>query len=382
MHDFARRDFLTGALPPMDGPLLEPPAPFTEMLQMRSVLLTALLVAGGVQLSAQSFRIDFATPAWTSPLEFTMVTSIRELSDGRLIVTDPGERAIRLLAADGRSLRDIGRTGAGPKEFASPISAFALPGDSTLINDRDQQRFLLIGPDGEPVGTIPWPSIEASGLHGRVGSDGAGNLYFVKAVFARTGRHTALLRWHLRAPAADSIAAVRTQAVVRYKRTIDGREHFISRAVPFTSDDGWAVGPAGELVVIDPDQYTTTWRDADGALRKGPRIPFTPVPLTAAERSSALEGIDPAAKEGMDLPTARPAIRGYDVQMAPNVEAWVPRTAPSNAPKRTWDIIDRNGRLVRSIELSADRLVVGFGRRTAYVVHTDEDGLQHLEAYR
>jgi hypothetical protein len=349
---------------------------------MRPLFLSALLLAVGTPLAAQSYRGDFTTPTWTSAVEFSMAMSLRELSDGRLIVIDFGEGAIRLLAADGRLLHDIGRTGGGPKEFATPVWALALPGDSTLINDRDQQRFLLIGPDGEPVGTIPWPSFEAGGLQDRIDADGNGNLYFVRSVFPRTGRSTALLRWRLRAPRADSIATVQTQVTVRSKTTIDGQEVHMTQAIPGIPGDGWAVGPAGELAVVDPERYIVTRRDSDGTTRQGPSLPFTPVAITTAEWNRMFGSLDALTRAQIHLPTTRPAVSTFDLRMAPNGELWALRTGQGGSQKRVWDIIDRNGRVARSVELSKDRTVVGFGKQNVYVVHTDEDGIQHLEAYR
>lgn len=349
---------------------------------MRSPFLAALLLAAGAPLVAQSYRANFATPIWTSPVEFTEVASIRELSDGRLIVPDPRENVIRLLAADGKHLRDIGRPGGGPKEFGLALLALPLPGDSTLIHDRPQERFLLIGPDAEPVRTIPWPLGENAGLNERAATDGQGNFYFTKEVFPRSGNSTALLRWHLGAPRVDSIATVRTQVVARYTMTDNGREVAVTRAIPYASGDGWAVGPSGQLAIVDPEQYLVTWRDADGTIRKGSRIPYTPIPISASDRSAAFDGVDAATQQRLHLPTTKPAVHAFTAQMAPNGELWVLRYGSGEAKTRVWDVIDRNGRVARSVELSKDRMVVGFGKRNVYVIHVDEDGLQHLEAYR
>ena len=68
--------------------------------------------------------------------------------------------------------------------------------------------------------------------------------------------------------------------------------------------------------------------------------------------------------------------------MAPNGEIWARRSAQESSKAWVWDIIDRNGRLVHSVELSSGREVIGFGKQNVFVAFTDEDGLQHLEAYR
>ena len=334
-------------------------------------------------LAAQAQTPDFSRPVWTSPVEFTSLASVRELSDGRLIATDPGEREIRILSAQGALLSANGRRGGGPQEFQMPIWTLVMPGDTTWIVDRDQERFLVLGSDGAPVRTVPWPRIDGGGLRSRVLADGIGHLIFTQDGFPRPGMtETPLLRWEPRTGRLDTLASLRTPGVARYKMTYEGHEAFVTRALPYAEGDSWAAGSDGSIAVIDPERYLVRWRRPGGALDAGHLIPFDALPVTQADRDRYLDGENAATQAHLTFPAKKPAIRAFTSLISPSGELWTWRYGPATLAGATWDVIDRSGRRLRSIELTANREIIGFGARTVYVVRTDDDEIQHLEAYR
>lgn len=341
----------------------------------------ALLLGAPHPMAAQV--PDFSRPVWTSPVEFTSVGAVRELSDGRMIVTDPGEREIRILGTHGALLGTNARRGGGPQEFQMPLWTLAMPGDTTWIVDREQERFLVLGPDGAPVRTVPWPRIDGSGLRNIVRADGTGRVVFAQDGLPRPGlTETPLLRWDPRSGALDTLATLRTQGVARFKMMFEGREAFVTQALPYAEGDGWAVASDGAIAVIDPERYVVRWRRPDGTLETGRPIPYDPVPVTQADRDRYLDGENAATQAQLTFPANKPAVHAFLVFVAPSGELWTWRYARAGAPGSTWDLIDRSGRRVRSVTLPGSRMIVGFGARTVYVVRTDDDDIQHLEAYR
>jgi hypothetical protein len=143
-------------------------------------LFTALACAMSSGLAAQRPTIIKLPPA-DARLEtaFTAITSIRELSDGRIIVSDP--RDLQLIIADFRSRRvqPISRKGAGPGEYGMAGPARPLSGDSSLLVDFMQRRWLLL--DGERVvATIPPdnPIIRRTTMGMVSGADRLGHVVF------------------------------------------------------------------------------------------------------------------------------------------------------------------------------------------------------------
>jgi hypothetical protein len=79
--------------------------------------------------------------------EFIAITSIRELHDGRILVTD--RRDHRVVIADCRTqeVKQIGRPGAGPAEYPIAAPLRALGGDSSIMLDGTSRRWLLFDAD-------------------------------------------------------------------------------------------------------------------------------------------------------------------------------------------------------------------------------------------
>src|SRR5688572_9887370 len=75
---------------------------------------------------------SFDTPTWISPQEFQSIAGVRELADGRVLVTDVAAPMIHLLDARGQPIRTIGRKGRGPAEYLRPQSLAPFRSDSTF----------------------------------------------------------------------------------------------------------------------------------------------------------------------------------------------------------------------------------------------------------
>lgn len=167
-------------------------------------------------------RHQLEEPDATFPEPFSLIRGLRELSDGRVLVTDWIEE--RLVALDFRSgeARDIGRVGGGPREFRLPASLVALPGDSTLLVDVGNGRFAIVGPDLAIHRTMSARPTEVRfGLTPR-SADADGLLYFTTSPFARgpaagPSDSVDIARWDPEQHTVESVATVNgiTAAVTR-----------------------------------------------------------------------------------------------------------------------------------------------------------------------
>src|SRR5688500_10625705 len=100
---------------------------------------------------------------------FTHIAGVRELPDGRVLLLDTGEGKLQLTDSQWTEVVQVGRNGNGPREYASPLHLFALPGGRSALRDWGNSRLLVIAPDGSPSGFLnDRPGLECSGVPARV----------------------------------------------------------------------------------------------------------------------------------------------------------------------------------------------------------------------
>src|SRR3954468_20024523 len=110
----------------------------------RLALLALLLSVGALApLGAQSSRV-LDKPQTEVSEPFTNVGSVRELSDGRVIVIDNGDRALYAVDFKAGTSSQIGRPGDGPNEYRTPTLLLPVPADTTLVVDIANRRLLVL----------------------------------------------------------------------------------------------------------------------------------------------------------------------------------------------------------------------------------------------
>jgi len=190
--------------------------------RLRPVATLVLIVAIATQVRGQSAvprTIELPPPDATLAAEFTLVTSVRELSDGRLLIVDASEKKLLVANWSNGSATQLGRNGSGPEEYLQPSTLFALDGDSTLLPDSRNGRWLLLS--GASIVTTIGPDAPAirSGARLPLGADDQGNVILTRPMGpAATGpiglgrRDSVLLVRAARATGrADTVAVLRAR---------------------------------------------------------------------------------------------------------------------------------------------------------------------------
>ncbi len=343
------------------------------------VLITAGTAAGG---NSQARPVaSLIKPAWIAAQPFTDVSSIQVLRTGAVLIADFNDQSLYLLDQFGQSIRKLGRKGSGPNEYLTPLRLLSMPGDSTWLLDRDSHRFLVIAPTGQLVGTIPFASqLEAGGEFVR-GGDQRGRLYFQNGFLARSSTAAALpvYRWDRSGRQPDSIASIMVPNPQPIERNIPGVGKVVGRRLmPFTPQDDWVVAPSGRVVFIRPSPYRVDWRELDGTLTVGPAVTYAAVPVTDADRK-AREPNGPPFQ--LVYPTTKTSFTQGTAVIDDREQVWVRREGRAGAAEFTWDIFDGKGKHLGVLDLPASKRIVAITSRFVYVVRTDEDDLQWLEAY-
>ena len=358
------------------------------------VLGLALTLPAGSQVPAER-RLAPVTGQLSE--EFVSITSIRELRDGRVLITDP--RGGRLVLADfgADRLDTIGRRGRGPGEYDLVWPIWPLSEDSTLMPLPASRRWILF--DGaRMVSTLsPDAHIVREGLFLH-GADRLGRVLMQRSDRAKpgiteigAGDSSYLLLGDRRTGRVDTVGRVRRAEMrVEAESDADGRiiRSSARAASPLAADEPARLFLDGWIAVVRRAPYRVDWRTPTGEWRKGPPLPFTPVRIDQKEREAAMRfsaeqsGSEPRSPDSFaGWPSELPPYteyRTYPIVPAPQGHIAIRRTRSARAPEPRYDIVNREGRLVSRIVLEPGEAIVGFGRQSVYVVRIDDDGLLWL----
>jgi hypothetical protein len=343
---------------------------------------------------------------------FDAVLSVRELPDGKVLVTDLGPKTVLLADFSNDGQVTIGRNGQGPGEYQFPGDLLPYLGDTTLLVDRVSRRFLTIAPDGKLGKTVPFPE-QIQGLGEPRGTDHQGRIYFQGSPFrgdfgdgdpSRLPDTVAVLRWDPATGRVDTVARVKIAAL---KMQISGSQNaraVMMRPQPFAPSDEWAVAPDGRLAVARVGDFHVEWLGAGAPVRGAP-VHYDRLKVVDGDREAFLSNmrntrnritvtrggpgrgtsdIKPPEVGAADFewPDYKPPFPARSALMAPEGLLWLTRSTPASDSTPTFDLFDQSGAPAGRVTLPIGRRLVGIGRGTLYAVRTDGDGLQWLERYR
>ena len=343
-------------------------------------------------------------PDRTLQVDFTQIRGVRELADGRVIISDRLDRGVVVADFTRHTTTPIGRTGSGPAEYRLPTVLSPMPGDSTMLSDEGNQRMAVIGPDLRIHRTF---NLMLPGIGVPLGARGVDHqgrfiLQIPGWVLEHTGDTVVVVRFDPRTQRVDTLARVKG-STPRRNTQIPGLPYVI-----FAAQDIWNLTSDGRVAVVRSSDYHVDWRDADGRVTSGPRIPFERRPVTMDDRIAHVRrfmqnssisgrngdgGLSPLPAEMLEEKSIRNAAETQEhaevhppfTEVAPLVgpddKLWVERSMRLGTPQ-TFDIIGPDGSLAARLQMPRGRRLVSLGRQWVYAVVTDDDGLQRLERYR
>ncbi len=365
-------------------------------------------------LTAQTVHLD--TPDASFPDGFGMVQSVRELSDGRVLVADPLGRELMVLdMATGRR-STLSRTGRGPGEFMQPDAVWAFPGDSTLVVDLGNGRLTIL--DSELAYASSRPLVfEAEGARRTVvgipaGVDARGNIYVKENSFVGGGAPSdsaSVLRVGREESMVEQVAQVGLPRVDDEVGQQGGGRSVARRELPMSLEDAWGAAPDGRIVVARAEDYHLEWILQDGTIVRGPPVAHTRTPIRrrekeewASELQRAGGGLNSnfnssngvteytftrAASFGgsvdvdrIDFPDRKPAFYADRIEVDGLGRAWVRRHLPAGE-RPTYDVFDASGQQVKEVVLPLETRLVGFGDGTLYAVRFDEFDLAYVQRF-
>ena len=234
------------------------------------VFTTALAIS---RTAAQSIPVVLVPPSnavLREEFSTLSVHALRELQDGRVLVTETGNSS-RLIVADFKSgtVSPLGRRGSGPGEYTLGIGLYRLSGDSTLMVVAQERWLLLNGATIAQTVTLsdPWLSWIS-------GVDTLGQVLVRAAGRPDDDSGTVALRLRRGGTLVTTIRTA-SSAEPGYPRPPELRANGGVRYLndPWVGSESALLFPDGWIAVARQRPYRIDWRSPDGKWTSGAHCP-------------------------------------------------------------------------------------------------------------
>lgn len=369
------------------------------------VAVTAVVLAVGTVPQSSGAQPHPVVPRPLQPArsvasdEFLHVRSVRELSDGRTLVSDDFDH--RVVVVDwttGQSV-PVGRTGSGPGEYKSVGRMFVLGGDSTLLDDHGSLRWLIL----ERSAIIATLSATARPFGGQgallCGADRRGGVCELRpSVFRQAlpglplfrtladAESLLVLRTRIGSARVDTVARMRGRFRGIREKRVGGVGYVYYN--PLGTEEQALLFSDGWLAIARASPYRVEWIRPEGTHIMGAPLPTTTVNADEREKQNAitvyernLQKLGLRAEDFPNWPLELPPFHNNALHASADGQLVIERTSSARIAGRIYDVVDRRGVLVSRFSLGARERLVGLGARWAYVVVFDDDDVEHLRRH-
>ena len=359
------------------------------MSAMRVVLLILTLVTRVLE-SQETTRLVLQGANATLDEEFTEITWVRELRDGRVLIGDRRDNRVVLVDLSRRTIVPVGRAGQGPGEYSRAQRIWSIGGDSSVMVDGVQRWLMFEG--ARIVATLSQADAAVAATRQTVrGTDSLGNVYTAGTVAGQNGPmgdSTAILRISRSTGRVDTLG--RLLAVVARQTSEPDKNGFFSFQVPTIQvaeelvpfADGW-------IAIARLNPYRVDWRSPDGTWTRRARLPVPSVAMDDREKRSLLERL--ASDNGKapqpitsitDWPPSVPPWRSPNALFpAPDGRVVIPRLPSADHLESRYDIVNRQGKFDGQLAMPLRERIVGFGSNSVFVAAIDDNGIQRLRRH-
>lgn len=346
--------------------------PFPGRLAL--LLPAALIACSSAPPPAEPLRLAAVGDTVIAP--YGDVTDAAWLGGARWVVIAPQDQAVAVADFTTRKLAPF--AGNRSKELEQPFHLFRA-GDSIYVADWQRRRLTgwsLAGGLGSSVGAV-------DALRGALpkARDAAGNWYFElrpsPGLDGSGNRDSAaIVRTRPDLSGADTVARLAPLDLAEV--VTEGRRRLERRLL--SGQDRWGVLPDGSLWVARVAQNRIDWRTPDGKTHLGRDLPDAVLPITENDRQLFLRKFDAALRPTVQqIPFAAikpPFDNAFTAALGP---VWVVKNRAIGDTVRNYQIIGRDGELVRTASHPGLGHILALGDSVALVAEPFEGGMRLLE---
>lgn len=260
-----------------------------------------------------------------------MIGSVRSIAvgaDGVIFVLDEQIPLIRVYAADGTFLRNVGRKGGGPGEYERPGAIATLPDGRLIVRDVGNNRLSVYSPTGDYLHQQWFPG--GFNTSRRLYVDTAGvalSLVLLNYGTAPWEWEYGLVRLHPDEGILDTVAAP-TWEYERARITASREGSSSSSNVPFSPGTAWTFSPLGYFIGgLSTDYRVDLYRTREPVLRI--ERAWDPVPVLPEEAAERRRRAEESMRRqypgwrwnGPPVPETKPPFR--DVTVSDEGNVWV-----------------------------------------------------------
>lgn len=240
-----------------------------------------------------------------------MVSNVRALPGGKLLVNDMTGRRVLLMDSDFKVIKVVADTTPGnPNSYGGGMaSLIAFRGDSTLFVDAQSLSMLVIDQNGEVQRVMSVPRAQDAMMLA-AGGIGAGAFYsnghlvyrgmpnIRMSVVNGTPQMGAMpdtmpiTRVNLQSRVVDTVGFVKIPiSLPTITRTDDGKMNVNIEVNPLPVVDEWAVLPSGDVAFVRGRDYHVDWVETSGTRRSSPKMAFDWKRLTDEDKIKLVDSV-------------------------------------------------------------------------------------------
>jgi hypothetical protein len=332
-----------------------------RLLLIASTISILFACAPGHDREASVQRLQFSS---SSSVRFGRVVGVAELADGKWLIGDFDERSLRVYDPVADGVVNLGQMGPGPGEYPSLAALWAIGGDSILMVNQFARRWDVISA-GRLSGSVPTVGFPGTSL---ISFDTLGGLVQVRP--GSTPEDSQLVVRITREGAIESVLTRLAPPPAGYPRTPPPYQGQWDEAL--LAPDGW-------VAIRRTDPYRIDWIDPNGSVIEGEPLADERIPVDSREKEYMLSTMSPGRREQVisdpQWPDFVPPVGGAPMRISPHGEAVVERSPLATLPGRVYDLVGRDGKLVKQVVMDRKSRILGIGRKAALIGTEGDDGL-------